>query len=154
VYNTFLTKLTINLKQSIINNHSETGIPMANISHNAVKHSLLSCQAIIRGESRRADRLFMQNKANLQKAYMSVKSCCAWDYDDLSALGPGKNKANSKSICPPLAGSSKHQALNPKKDEWVSNDNPKAKLKGYHLKKQSLFAGCSNERNIFFNNVL
>jgi hypothetical protein len=36
------------------------------VSQNVVKHGLLSCQAAISGKPRRAARLFMQKKANLQ----------------------------------------------------------------------------------------
>ena len=51
----------------------------------------------------------MQNKANLQKAQMNVKSFRTSDYDNFAALRLRKNKANSK----PKAGlCRKLEALN------------------------------------------
>jgi hypothetical protein len=68
----------------------------------------------------------------------------------LARWGCGKTKP----ICRPSAGNPKREALNPKQKPQEPNDRPEATLERIHLKKQSQFAGCPNERNIFSNKGL
>lgn len=68
---------------------------MAIILQNGIKHSFFDRLGGVGGKSRHAGRLFMQNKANLQKAQMSVTSFPITNYGDFAALRLGENKANS-----------------------------------------------------------
>jgi hypothetical protein len=73
---------------------------MAIIIQKAVKHIILSCQAVISRKSRRAGRLFMQNKPNLLDAQMNVSSAITMNYEQLTMNYANKNKPNSNPIKP------------------------------------------------------
>jgi hypothetical protein len=60
----------------------------------------------------------------------------------------------TKPISRALPGNPKHQALNPKYDDWSQMTEPKAYMTEHDLKKQSQFGGCSNERKACANKEL
>ncbi len=75
--------------------------------------------------------LFMQNKANLQKAKMNASSAITMDYENIANWTLGENKPKTKPIYPYRRG-----------------------IKANKMPKQTQLAGGSNERKFCYNNEL
>ena len=81
---------------------------MAIVSQSAIKHGFFGFLSKINGKSRRAGRVFMQNKANSPSVQMVVRSITTTDYDEICCLTFVKNKPNSN----PIRGKTKPNQAN------------------------------------------
>jgi len=75
---------------------------MAIIIQKAVKHIILSHQAVISGKTYEVLTTFMQNKPNFRKAQMNVNPYNTRYYENKSNWTLSENKPNSNPIKPNL----------------------------------------------------